>query len=88
MIKKLPLTAEILDIGEDYLAAIACRDECIRSIFKTKKAIYYQKQAAKNLTKFWKLIGELYPQTNVEPWSFSIEDQCLYREVDDDENNS
>ena len=86
MTKKLPLTQEILDIGDDYLAAIECRDHCIKSIFKTKKAIFYQKQASKILEKFWDLIHELYPQTRFEEWSYSYQDRCLYlNEEDKDE---
>jgi len=46
---------------DEYVVCVDCRDACIRSIFKTKRAIYYGKQGEKARRKFWGLARELHP---------------------------
>lgn len=75
--KTLQLPQEIIDLADSYFAAIHCRDHCIQSIFKAKKAIFYQKQAEKFRKKLWTLIDELYPETVNGNWTYDSETQRL-----------
>jgi hypothetical protein len=59
--EKRPLPREIAELFEASRAALDCRDEAIRSIFRTSKAIYYGKKANEYQSKAWKLVNELYP---------------------------
>ena len=51
--KTFPVPEELKELMIEYHAAQGCRDKCISSLFKAKKAIYYGKQAYKAQRKFW-----------------------------------
>ena len=58
----LPVSEEIVDLFDMGTAAEECRDICVKSVFRTRRAIFYGKQAIKHRRDAWKLISELYPE--------------------------
>lgn len=78
---RFPVSEEIVDLFDEYSVCIDCQNACLRSFFKTKKAIYYGKQARKAKRKAWKLIYKLYPDLkNEKELTYSFENCDLYIE--------
>ena len=81
MPKTYRLPAELIELGDEFIAAIECRDKCIKSFFKAKKAIFYQKEATKIKKKFWTLIYELYPTVKEEHgWYYDTDTNLLTKD--------
>lgn len=57
--RKVP--EEICDLFDDADVSEQCRDVCVQSWFRAKRAIYYGRCAVKARRKAWELIYELYP---------------------------
>ena len=77
MIEDLKVPEEMQDLMLDYRVGIACRDTCVNSLFRTKRAIKYGKDAEKARLKFWKMLGELYPQTTEGRWGYLYEEHIV-----------
>ena len=60
--KEYKITEEIMELFDEVDQLSILRDKCVESFFKTRKAIYYAKRAAKAQRKAWKLVFELYPE--------------------------
>jgi hypothetical protein len=78
MEKELNVPDELVDLMVEWAVCIQCRDECIKSIFKARRAIYYGKLAEKANRKFWKMVNELYPETKTGVWSYSPATEKLF----------
>ena len=66
--KCFDLSSEIINIWNEYVAAIDCRDQVLKnSIFKFqhKKALYFARIAVQKRQEFWKRINEIYPELNI-----------------------
>lgn len=57
-----PVSDEIKELFADSKSAFACRDQCIVSMFKAKRAIYYGKEAEKAKDKAISLCRQLWPE--------------------------
>lgn len=75
--KDIEVPEELKDLMLDYTVNLSCRDRCIVSVFKAKRAIFYGKQAEKARIKFWKLAAELFPQTKKGTWHWIFDDEIL-----------
>jgi hypothetical protein len=84
--KKLKPTQELIDINDEYLSCIGCRDKCIMLVFGTKRAIKYGKRAEKIRRKFWKLSKELYPELSTGGWQYLTLEE-VYEEITDKRSN-
>ena len=71
--KQYKVTEEIRDLWNEYIACIGCRDKCIDSIFKSKRAISYGKSAEKAKLKFWVMLRDLHPEIGGRPISYCHE---------------
>lgn len=69
--KELEVPEEVRELFDEVLACNQCRDECIRSVFKAKRAIYYAKKAVRANTDAWRKVRELWPQTADGHWKYS-----------------
>jgi len=69
--ESLKVPEEIREIFDDGLAAQNCRDECINSLFKAKRAIYYSKKHLQANRKAWELIFEVWPELKGKYCSYS-----------------
>jgi hypothetical protein len=56
-----PLPEEIVELFDMAAAAKECRDICVRSLFRARRAIFYGKQDIKHRRQAWDLVYELYP---------------------------
>ena len=59
---EFPLSQETNELWDEYVTCRACRDQCVKSLFKAKRAIYYGKQAEAARIKFWNQVRETYPE--------------------------
>ena len=75
--KSLEVSEEIQELFGDVVACTQCRDACINSVFKAKRAIYYAKQAERAKTKAWALVTELWPEVRTGNWSYSPETKSI-----------
>lgn len=71
--EELKVPEEMVDLMDEYYTCIKCRNECIRSVFKSKRAIYYGKMAEKARRKFWDMAIDLYPQVKDGTWVYSFD---------------
>ena len=60
--KTYEVTDEIKDLFLEADAARLCRDEAIKSIWGTKRAIRFAKINASRLSEAWALVYALYPE--------------------------
>lgn len=74
---KYDLPEEIHEIFLEGQAAEECRDKCIQSYFRAKRAIYYGKEAKRAYDKAWKMINELWPETQKGKWQYNFRDKQL-----------
>ena len=77
MSKCLSVPKELEELMWECRACIECRDECIASLFKAKKAITYGVKAEKVRVKFWRLARELYPEVCHGMWTYSFDTGML-----------
>ena len=75
--KTFPVPEELKELMIEYHAAQGCRDKCISSLFKAKKAIYYGKQAYKAQRKFLDKARKIYPEINNGRWIFNDKDNMI-----------
>ena len=75
--KSLEVSEEIQELLDEVVACTQCRDACINSVFKAKRAIYYAKQAERAKTKAWALVTELWPEVRTGNWSYSPETKTI-----------
>jgi hypothetical protein len=75
--KWYPVPEEIADLFDDAAVSEECRDQCIGSFFKAKRAIYYGTLARKTRRKAWALVRELYPELNAESISYNFERRAV-----------
>lgn len=74
----LEVTEEMKILMEDYVVYDDCKVTAIKSLFKTKKAVYYGRKALKAREKFWELAYDLYPEVKEnDNWNYSFTDKCL-----------
>lgn len=80
----LEVPEELKEIMADYQSALGCRDECVRSVFRAKRAIYYGRIAEKSRMKFWREAERLYPQlSGNHDWKYVWREQRLELKKDD-----
>jgi len=83
MSKEFKVSEEIQDIWIEYAACIGCRDKCINSVFKAKRAINYGKGAEKARCKFFRMVRDLYPELRDVAINYSHDDGLI--RITDDE---
>jgi hypothetical protein len=76
---ELTVPEELRDLMDEWKVCTGCRDACISSVFKAKRAIYYGKQAEKANRKFWAMAHELYPEMKEGKFSYSFKTQTINR---------
>ena len=81
--KSLEVSEEIQELFGEVVACTQCRDACINSVFKAKRAIYYAKQAERAKTKVWALVTELWPEVRTGTWSYSPETKTITETTND-----
>ena len=61
---KYSLPQDVIDVFDEYSAALKARDEVMKSFFKMqyKKAVYYGRIAEQSRRKFWKMVREIFPE--------------------------
>ena len=75
--KEWAVPDELKELMFDYQVGIKCRDKCIDSLFKAKRAIKYGKDAEKSRLKFWNMAKELHPEMkDIEVW-YNFTDQVI-----------
>lgn len=79
--QELEVSQEMKDLMLEYRVCEQCKKDCLSSIFKTKKAIYYGMRGEKARSKFWKLARKLYP--NEGRLSYDFDDEFISREDDE-----
>lgn len=67
-----PVPEEVSDLFDDKWVSEQCRDYCIKSMFRAKRAIYYGRLAKKAERKAWELVYELYPDMRGESLTFEF----------------
>ena len=77
----LKVPDEMKDLMLDYTVGIQCRNECINSFFRSKRAIQYGKGAEKASQKFWKLAYSLYPEIRGDSWVYIFGENVLRKEA-------
>ncbi len=62
--KEYELPEELIDIWDEFTAAVAARQDAVKSFFKfqLRNAIYIGKIAEKKRRLFWRKVRELYPE--------------------------
>ncbi len=75
--KEYEVPDEIKELFLDHLVALGCRDKCIQSCWRAKRAIYYGKIAEQALAKAWCLFGEIYPETKNKPMTYERNSQTV-----------
>lgn len=60
--KTFQVPEEIRELFDEATAAEKCRDKCVASIFKAKRAIYYAKHAIQCRRKAWSMVFDLWPE--------------------------
>lgn len=80
--KRFDVSEEIIDLFDEVAVCNKCKDQCISSIFRAKRAIWYGKQAEKAGRKAWKLIVSLHPELSGKGASYSY-DNCDVFVMDD-----
>jgi len=68
--KKFKPTQELIEVFQEYIALIGCRDESIKSFFGTNRAVKFAKRAEKKRVEFWNMSYELYKELKVGDWSY------------------
>ena len=66
----LKVSEEIRELFDETISAGFCRDRCILSIFKAKRAIYYAKKSLQANRKAWTLVHQIYPETTTGIWRY------------------
>ena len=69
--EELEVPEEVRELFDEVVACNQCRDVCIRSVFRAKRAIYYAKKAARANADAWRKVRELWPQTEKGRWQYS-----------------
>ena len=69
--EELEVPEEVRELFDEVAACNQCRDVCIRSVFKAKRAIYYAKKAVRANEDAWRKVRELWPQTEKGAWQYS-----------------
>lgn len=67
----LKVPDEIVELFEMGRAAEECRDVCIGSIFRAKRAIFYARQARRHFREAWDLANKLWPETASGTWIYN-----------------
>lgn len=62
MTKEYKVPQETKELFREASAAQVCRDEAISSVFKAKRAIFYEKLRARKVNEAWNHVRELYPK--------------------------
>ena len=68
--EELEVPEEVRELFEEVVACNQCRDVCIRSVFKAKRAIYYAKKAIRANTDAWRKVRVLWPQSGEGSWQY------------------
>ena len=76
-IETVHVCEEITDLFDESRVCDICRDECVRSVFKAKRAIYYGKQAMQARRKAWKLVYDLYPELKEQSITYIFEKNLI-----------
>ena len=71
--EELEVPEEVRELFDEVVACNQCRDVCIRSVFKARRAIYYAKKAVRANAAAWQKVHELWPQTAKGAWQYSHE---------------
>ena len=71
--EELDVPEEVRELFDEVVACNQCRDVCIRSVFKAKRAIYYAKKAVRANVIAWHKVRELWPQTEKGAWQYSVD---------------
>lgn len=61
---------EVRDLFDEYAACVACRDECIKSVFRARRAIFYAKRALSAQRDGWAKVFEIWPETKFGTWVY------------------
>ena len=79
--EELKVPEEMVELMEEYQVFNECRDQCINSFFKAKRAIYYGKQAKKAERKFWSMAYKLYPQVKESgEWIYRFSAEAILKQ--------
>lgn len=60
--KMYPVPKELAEMFDEATANGKCRDVCVGSWFRAKRAIKYAKQQIQIERDFWKQLREVYPE--------------------------
>lgn len=82
MTKELKVPDELIELMVEQLANVDCRDSAINSVFRTKTALKYAKEAERLRCKFWKKIHILYPETTCGRWRYDYLTNLITEKVD------
>jgi hypothetical protein len=78
-VEDLAVPAEVREMFERAIALTQCRDECIRSVFKARRAIYYAEKAVRTNNEAWRLVKAIWPQTTQGVWGYNHGTMRVYR---------
>jgi hypothetical protein len=77
-----PVPDEVVELFDDKIVSEQCRDKCIKSLFKAKRAIYYGREARKAERKAWQLIYDLYPDLEGKNLTFEFYKRAVRLKLD------
>jgi hypothetical protein len=76
----LPVSQEISELFDEAEGARICRDKCVASVFKAKRAIWFARRDVECRRQAWALVYELWPETRRGEWYYDNRDRKLHRQ--------
>lgn len=72
-----PVPEEISDLFDDAEVSEQCRDLCVASFWKAKRAIMYGREARKSRRKAWQLVYDLYPELEHANLEYNFKERAV-----------